>query len=144
MCSRITNNRALPVMNTTHAPRSAMRRNTPVFNVFCRLSLLSLLLLAARAGRAQLVPDGQTNILNGVITNVSGAVTIGTNDPFTLLILTNAAVVTNTGGNLVLGQGVGSQSNLLVVTGAGSIWNCTNGAVEVGIYGSENEMAILN
>src|ERR1051325_9633281 len=39
--------------------------------------------------RAQLVSDGETNVLDNVSTNLAGPLTVGTNGSFTALILTN-------------------------------------------------------
>jgi len=59
--------------------------------------LLSLTLILPTLGRAQLVADGQTNILDGVFVGVTGDITVATNLPFTWLTLTNGTVVTNSG-----------------------------------------------
>jgi hypothetical protein len=61
------------------------------------------LLFPVTAG-AQLVADGQTNTLDGIATNLSGSVIIGSNGSFALLVLTNSATVTNTSGNAVVGS----------------------------------------
>jgi T5SS/PEP-CTERM-associated repeat protein len=93
--------------------------------------------------RAQLVADGQTNVLDGVATNLTGGVTVGTNGTFTLLVITNGATVTNSSGNSVIGYNASAQSNRVVVAQAGSVWN-NNGAIYVGQNGSASEMDILN
>lgn len=92
--------------------------------------------------RAQLVSDGQTAVLNGVITNFSGGVTIGTNAPFTTLIVTNGAAVTNSSGNTIIGLNAPASSNLVVVTGLGS--SLSTSGLLVGQSGPDNELEILN
>ena len=85
--------------------------------------------------------DGRTNILDGVSTNLSGDIIVGTNQPFTLLVLTNGATVANTNGNLIIGQSSAASNNAVVVVGAGSLW--TNRGTQVGYFGSGNRLSIL-
>jgi T5SS/PEP-CTERM-associated repeat protein len=94
--------------------------------------------------RAQLVADGQTNVLEGgVATNLTGGIIIGTNGAFTLLVITDGATVTNTSGNSAIGYNTSAQSNRVVVALTGSVWN-NNGAIYVGQNGSASEMDILD
>jgi T5SS/PEP-CTERM-associated repeat protein len=95
--------------------------------------------------RAQLVADGNTRILDGVITNIVGNLTIGTNGSFTVLVLTNGAAVTNT-STTIIGSAASALSNHVVVTGSGSTLGSTNllGSVHVGESGSFNELDIFN
>jgi hypothetical protein len=72
------------------------------------------------SARGQLVADGTTNVLDGVTTNISGPITIGTNISFTRLIVTNGATVSNTGGTTI---GSNAHSNSLAVIGHDSRWN---------------------
>ena len=118
-------------------------RNAPALTGLYHLWLLCLLLLPAVV-RAQLVADGQTNVLDGVTTNLTGGIIIGTNGSFTLLVITNGAMVTNSGGNFVIGYNVSAKTNRVVVTGAGSIWNNGANGFAVGQNGSASELDILN
>lgn len=90
----------------------------------------------------QLVSDGRTNILDGVSTNLSGDIIVGNIDRFTLLVITNGATVSNTNGNLIIGQNSVASSNAVVVVGAGSTW--INGGTRVGYFGSGNRLSILH
>jgi T5SS/PEP-CTERM-associated repeat protein len=103
--------------------------------------LIFFLLALPQAVRAQWVADGQTNVLNGVIATASSSVSVGTNAGFTKLIITNGATATVSSGVLFVGNNTSSQTNRLVVTGAGS---SLNAPVIVGQYGSANELDILN
>lgn len=93
--------------------------------------------------RAQLVADGQTAIYDGVSTNISGGITIGTNGSFTLLVLTNGAKVTNTSGSTIIGNNALAKTNSVVVTGSGSLWQTASGFY-VGNGGPASELDILN
>ncbi len=109
------------------------------------LIIRSILALAvaclATPARAQLVPDGGTNIVDGVFAD--GGVTnyIGSNAPFSLLVITNGGGVTNVNG--IIGSTTNSVSNLVVVTGAGSYWS-NRSRIFVGNDGSFNTLLITN
>jgi T5SS/PEP-CTERM-associated repeat protein len=96
-------------------------------------------LLVGGIAFAQLVSDGETRILDGVITNISGDVIVGTNGAFTQLILTNGTTLTNI-GNLSIGSNVQATSNAVVIGGPGTQWG--TGLVRVGDKGAANELTI--
>ena len=117
-----------------------------------------LWLLVPLVVRAQLVADGETNVFDGIITNVSaGGIIIGTNGDYTLLIVTNGAVVIN-GSSIdsigsVIGLNASARSNRVMVVGAGSRWNNVgagdpiyigHNSFYIGQSGSWNELDILN
>lgn len=108
-----------------------------------RLAIILLLALSAPLFvRAQFVADGQADFLDGITTNIAGTVTIGTNGSFTLLVVTNGSIVTNTSGPLIIGANSSATSNALVVTGPGSMWN--GSSFQVGGSGSFNQLSVLN
>src|SRR4051794_35064739 len=109
-----------------------------------KLTLLFALtvILGAVSARAQLVADGQTSVLDGLSTNVTGGITIGTNGSFTFLQLTNGATVTNTGSGYI-GSSATAKSNSVIVTGAGSVWRAGINFY-VGQSGSFNQLSVLN
>jgi len=90
----------------------------------------------------QLVEDGSTNILDGVSTNLLTAVYVGSNAPFTMLVLTNGTTVTNVNGGCDIGWNTNANSNTVIVVGAGTVW--TNFAFRVGFNGSYNRLSILD
>ncbi len=105
-----------------------------------RTCIAFLVLCSGPAVKAQLVPDGTTQIVNG--TNISlgvSSVTVGSNEPNTVLILTNGGTVFDGGASI--GANIGSSSNGVVVTGANSAWN-NGGNLLVGNSGSFNTLAI--
>ncbi|HXU78041.1 MAG TPA: hypothetical protein VN794_15820, partial [Methylomirabilota bacterium] len=59
----------------------------------------------AATAHAQVVADGGTTTLNNVTSNINGTVTVGTKGSFTLLILTNGALLTNS-ANGVIGRNI--------------------------------------
>jgi len=111
----------------------------PAFFTHC---LLSLFLLIPTLTQAQLVADGQTNVLDNVATNLTGGIIVGTNGSFTLLVITDGATVTNTSGNAVIGLNSAAQSNQVTITGTGSSWSSA-ADFHVGDAGSFNELDIL-
>src|SRR6185295_14929157 len=120
--------------------RSNHRRPGPV-NFFSKLVGIFLVCAAVEA-RAQLVADGDTNVLDGVTTNVTGFVTVGNSGPFTLLVLTNAALLTNSGSGIIGSSSTGNR-NEVMVTGAGSGWDCA-GSLTIGQSGNFNRLSIFN
>src|SRR5262249_805657 len=85
---------------------------------FLHLALVSAF---AATAQAQVVADGAPATLTNVTSNINGAVTIGTNGSFTLLILTNAALLTNSGIG-VIGRNIGANSNTVRLTSANTRW----------------------
>ena len=111
---------------------------------FCLLLFLaSLSLFFPARVRAQLVADGTTKTIDGISTNISGSLIIGTNGPFTTLIITNGGSVTETGGGTI-GFNATSRSNQVVVTGANSLWNNSGSTLAVGSGGAFNVLFVLN
>ena len=108
----------------------------------CRLVVAWTVMLAPILAEAQLVADGATCVLDNVATNLTGRIIVGTNGSFTLLMLTNSAAVTNT-GDTIIGSASTAKSNSVVVTDAGSAWDCPGGFY-IGDQGAANTLAILN
>jgi T5SS/PEP-CTERM-associated repeat protein len=91
---------------------------------------------------AQVVADGATNTLNGGTTTIAGDVTVGTNGSFTLLILTNNALLTNS-GFAYIGDNAGANFNAVWLTGTNSRW-LMGGSAFVGLSGSGSRLVISN
>ncbi len=119
-------------------PTSASLRFRSVlgFLLLCAVCLLAL------SARAQVVSDTTTNTLNNVTNIVAGNVVIGTNGSFTLLTITNGAVLTNSGSGFT-GLNAGANSNRLVVTGTNSAWRVGLDLM-IGLSGSGNQLIISN
>src|SRR5206468_1245905 len=100
-----------------------------------RLALLACLLVSLSAP-AQVVNDGATNTLNNLTNTVTGDVTVGTNGSFTLLILTNNALLTNS-GFAYIGRNAGANSNTVFLIGTNTRWLMSKN-LEVGSSGSFN------
>ena len=75
----------------------------------CRI-ILAAALLALPALRAQIVNDGATNMLSNVTNGFPGNVFIGTNGSFTLLVLSNNCLLTNSAAGFI-GFGATAKSN---------------------------------
>jgi fibronectin-binding autotransporter adhesin len=104
------------------------------------LLILAALLLAAPASRGQLVKDGATNTIDNATNTVTGTVTIGTNGSFTLLVLTNNALLTNSAHG-VIGRGSTARSNALSLVTADTRWLLGNNLI-VGSNGAFNRLLV--
>ena len=82
---------------------------------------LAVTLLAASTLRAQIVADGATNTSSNVTTNITGDVTVGTNGSFTLLVLSDNALLTNL-ANGFIGLNASAKSNEVRLTSPTSRW----------------------
>jgi len=109
--------------------------------VLPRINLTPLLLFVPTA-RAQLVADGATNTLSNVTTNITGDVTVGTNLSFTLLILSDNALLTNS-VNGIIGRNDTARSNEVRLVSPSARWRMGN-ALFVGNSGSANRLVVSN
>jgi len=91
--------------------------------------------------RAQVVADGATNTLSNT-TNNFASVTIGTNGSFTLLTLSNNALLTNS-GNGTIGLNVTAKSNEVRLVSASARWRMGNNFF-VGSNGAFSRLVISN
>lgn len=104
--------------------------------------IVALALCFDPTAHAQLVADGATYTINNTGINLGAAeLIIGTNGPNTSLIITNNGRLTN--AFCYVGFYPGSTNNRVMVTGAGSLWNNTNGLI-LGYQGSGNTLLITN
>src|SRR5437667_2907145 len=94
--------------------RSAIRR--PVLD-----AAFFLLLVCSPPLLSQVVNDGATVTLNHVTNTINGGIIVGTNGPFTLLVLTNGTLLTNS-GNGTIGLNSGANSNTVRLTSANTRW----------------------
>lgn len=85
-----------------------------------------------------IVTDPGSRLMGGVQSDFY----IGSNSPFNRLIITNGGMVAGNGG--YLGHEVSGQSNLVLVTGAGSLWSNRSSILEMGQRGSGNRLVITN
>src|SRR5262249_47992428 len=72
----------------------------------------------------------------------SARVIVGSGSSFSQLLLTNGALLTNS-GNGVLGLNAGANSNLALVSGTGSQWRVASN-LHVGTNGSFNQIVVTN
>jgi fibronectin-binding autotransporter adhesin len=104
--------------------------------------ILAAMLLAAPALDAQLVADGATNTLSNVTTNITGNVTVGTNGSFTLLVLSDNAVLTNS-VNGIIGLNAAAQSNEVRLLSSTARWFMGADLI-VGNNGRYNRLVVEN
>src|SRR5262245_16094686 len=130
--------------------------------------ILMAMLSAAPALRAQVVADGATNTLSNVTNNtITGDVIVGTNGSFTLLIISDNALLTNSANGVIganssaktnesrlvsptarwfVGQdfyvGSNGSSGLLIVSNGGTLLNANGGFVGYNNAASNNAVII--
>jgi len=98
--------------------------------------------LAPLSVRAQVVADGATNTLSNVTTNFTGDVTVGTNGSFTLLMLSDNALLTNS-VNGVIGLNLPARSNEVRLISPTARWRM-GGFLFVGSNGVANRLVVGN
>src|ERR1051325_7609482 len=106
------------------------------------LALAGVLSLLAAPGLAQLVNDGETNVISGTTNIVTGDVTVGTNAPFTTLLLTSGAFLTNSGDGYI-GLSGSAHSNTVWLTDSGTRWQIASN-LHVGSAVSWNRLVVSN
>jgi T5SS/PEP-CTERM-associated repeat protein len=105
-----------------------------------RLLLASL--LAADTLRAQLVNDGATNTLSNVTNTITGDVSVGTNGSFTLLVLSDNVLLTNS-VNGIIGRNATAKSNEVRLISSTARWQM-GGNLFVGSNGVANRLVVSN
>src|SRR5882724_7735237 len=83
--------------------------------------ILAVTLLAVTPLRAQIVNDGAANTLSNVTNPITGDVTVGTNGSFTLLVLSDNSLLTNSGSGLI-GLNATAKSNEVQVISPTARW----------------------
>jgi T5SS/PEP-CTERM-associated repeat protein len=91
---------------------------------------------------AQLVADGATTTLNNVTNNITGEVTVGTNGSFTLLVLSDNVLLTNSTNGLI-GRNATARSNEVRLASASARWLMGND-LHVGSNGALNRLIVSN
>ncbi|HUK82292.1 MAG TPA: hypothetical protein VLZ12_06630 [Verrucomicrobiae bacterium] len=89
--------------------------------------------------QAQYTGNNQTNIISGVASNWNGDYYVGSNYVFDALLIENGGALTNIDG--YIGSNPGANSNAVVVSGSGSVWDCV-GPLYDGGDGSGNSLVI--
>lgn len=92
--------------------------------------------------RAQVVADGATNTLSNVTNAFIGDVTVGTNGSFTLLVLSDNALLTNS-VNGVIGLNLTASSNEVQLLSPTARWRM-GGSLFVGSNGAMNRLVLSN
>src|SRR5580765_5942079 len=109
---------------------------------FAARSLPCLAVLIATVTSAQPVNDGATNILSNSTNPIAGDVTVGTNGSFTLLVLSDNALLTNS-VNGIIGRNTGANSNEVRLISPTARW-FMGGSLYVGNNGAANRLVVSN
>ncbi len=116
-------------------------KSLPPFSARPCLAFACAILLATSA-HAQIVADGATNTLSNVTTNITGDVTVGTNGSFTLLVLSNNALLTNS-ANGIIGLNATAKSNEVRLISASARWRM-GGSLYFGSNGAFSRLVVSN
>ena len=92
--------------------------------------------------RAQVVADGATNTLANVTNSITGTVIVGTNGSFTLLVLSDNALLTNS-ANGVIGRNASATSNAVQLISSSARW-LMGGSLFVGSNGGSSRLVVSN
>src|SRR5437667_1914749 len=104
--------------------------------------ILAVTLLAVTPLRAQIVNDGATNTLSNVTNSITGDVIVGTNGTFTLLVLSDNALLTNS-ANGVISLNATASANEARLVSASARW-MMNGTLYVGSNGAAARLVVSN
>lgn len=100
------------------------------------------MLLAAPVVHAQLVADGATSTLANVTNSITGNVTVGTNGSFTLLVLADNTLLTNSAHG-VIGANATARSNEVQLLAPTARWQMANNLF-VGSNGALSTLIVSN
>jgi T5SS/PEP-CTERM-associated repeat protein len=94
---------------------------------------------------AQFTTDYQTNIISGVASNWSGDYIVGSSNTYADVLLIQSGGALSNGSGYVGDFPEGGSSNVVVVSGAGSVWN-NSGGLTIGSEGREdaNQLIVTN
>jgi T5SS/PEP-CTERM-associated repeat protein len=120
-------------------PRCA-RSDAP--NLLCLALLLSTINSQLSTAFAQVVNDGATNTLLNITNTFAGDVTVGTNGPFTLLVLSDNAFLSNS-VNGTIGLNTTAKSNEVRLLSPTARWQMGS-LLSVGSNGSFNRLVVSN
>lgn len=105
-------------------------------------TLLTVTLFAGTPVCAQLVNDGATNTLSNITNIITGGVMVGTNGAFTLLVLSDNAVLTNSAHG-VIGGNATARSNQVQLVSPSARW-LMGGNLMVGSNGASSTLEVSN
>src|SRR6266704_2048302 len=100
---------------------NALCRRACFVSLFTNSLCFALFSATCGTACAQIVADGATNTLSNVTTNITGDVTVGTNNPFTLLVLSDNALLTNS-ANGVISLNATAKSNEVRLVSPSASW----------------------
>src|SRR5438874_10798190 len=106
------------------------------------LTILAAALLSASTTQAQIVADGATNTLSNVTNTFTGNVIIGTNGSFTLLVLSDNALLTNSNSGII-GLNTTAKANEVQLVSPSARW-LMGGLMFLGSNGSFNQLVVSN
>src|SRR5258708_1465958 len=110
---------------------------------FIVATVFAALLCAVLPLHAQIVADGATNTSNNVPNTFPGDVTVGTNGSFTLLVLSDNSLLTNSGSGII-GLNATATSNEVRLVSPSARWQVGGSLFIVGSNGAFNRLVVSN
>src|SRR5438477_17934 len=105
--------------------------------------ILAVALLAITPLRAQIVNDGATNTLSNSTNSFTGDVIVGTNGSFTLLVLSDNSLLTNSTDGTI-GLNITARSNEVRLASPSARWQVGGTFLNVGSNGAFNRLVVSN
>src|ERR1051326_3134461 len=116
--------------------------NCPWSFKFVASLVLGVWILVLPSANSQIVPDGATNTLSNVTNTINGNVVVGTNGSFTLLVLSDNTLLTNS-VNGILGRNGTAKSNEVQLISSTARWRM-GGSLFVGSNGASSRLVVSN
>lgn len=117
-----------------------------LFSTTQSLAFSCAVLFASQPAPAQLVSDGATSTLSNVTNSITGNVTVGTNGSFTLLVLSDNCLLTNSGFSTI-GQNASAKSNEVRLVSPTARWlmgASSGNFLFIGSNGAANRLVVSN
>src|SRR5947208_12729451 len=114
---------------------NALCRRACFVSLFTNSLCFALFSATCGTASAQIVADGATNTLSNVTNTLTGDVTVGTNGSFTLLVLSDNALLTNSGA-ATIGFNTTAKSNEVRLVSPTARWQVGGTFFNVGSNGA--------
>src|SRR5437016_4337819 len=122
---------------------NALCRRACFVSLFTNSLCFALFSATCGTACAQIVADGATNTLSNVTSTITGNVIVGTNGSFTLLVLSDNALLTNSAEGTI-GFNTTAKSNEVRLASPSARWQAGGTFLNVGSNGAFNRLVVSN